>query len=344
MRNADMSSLLAGSLSPHLEVVARHLLDDVPEETVDRSRQLVSGPALVRDNLEFIGPPRSRASRTSEFAVRTAPTPSSIVEILNDDMPFLVDSVLGEIRDRGIERCSLVLHPIFMVKRSAGGDLEAIAADRRDRHRRPAARESLSSRSSSIRSPTPTRRHSSGRSPTCSREVRLAVTDWKADAGAPRPGDRDAEGLAAAGFRSRPARGRRLPRMDRRRQFHAARHARTGDRRAPTAAAVSKPRTDKSLGVLRNPDVRVLRRAGEPIGDDAEDPRILPAAGPAHHLQGERAVAGPPAHQHGLRRRQVVRARRRRHRRTADRRAVHLWRLHAVGSRRSRCCARRSIA
>jgi len=50
----------------------------------------------------------------------------TIIEIVNDDMPFLVDSVLGVLNQAriGIE---LVLHPILTVTRKADGNLKALA-------------------------------------------------------------------------------------------------------------------------------------------------------------------------------------------------------------------------
>src|SRR5215467_4509499 len=49
----------------------------------------------------------------------------SIVEILNDDMPFLVDSVMAELTEQGFDP-HLVLHPRFDVEREATGRLVAI--------------------------------------------------------------------------------------------------------------------------------------------------------------------------------------------------------------------------
>src|SRR5947209_9021916 len=48
----------------------------------------------------------------------------SVLEIVNDDMPFLVDSVMGELSERGID-VFLVLHPVFLVERDAAGRLVA---------------------------------------------------------------------------------------------------------------------------------------------------------------------------------------------------------------------------
>src|SRR5437763_2138884 len=46
----------------------------------------------------------------------------SVLEIVNDDMPFLVDSVVGELNSRGLEIRSFV-HPVFVVRRDAAGHL-----------------------------------------------------------------------------------------------------------------------------------------------------------------------------------------------------------------------------
>ncbi len=49
----------------------------------------------------------------------------SIIEIINDDMPFLVDSAVAELNRLGIE-VLLVVHPIFGVQRGADNALEAV--------------------------------------------------------------------------------------------------------------------------------------------------------------------------------------------------------------------------
>ncbi len=50
----------------------------------------------------------------------------SVVEILNDDMPFLVDSVLGELQARGLA-VRFLFHPIFKTQRDKAGRLQTIA-------------------------------------------------------------------------------------------------------------------------------------------------------------------------------------------------------------------------
>ncbi len=49
----------------------------------------------------------------------------TVVEIINDDMPFLLDSTLAELGERGIE-VRLVAHPILAVKRDGAGLLAAL--------------------------------------------------------------------------------------------------------------------------------------------------------------------------------------------------------------------------
>jgi len=47
------------------------------------------------------------------------PRSVTVIEVLNDDMPFLVDSVMGELAERRID-VRLVAHPVFSVRREGG--------------------------------------------------------------------------------------------------------------------------------------------------------------------------------------------------------------------------------
>lgn len=51
----------------------------------------------------------------------------TVVEIINDNMPFLVDSVMAELQDSRYE-VNLVLHPIFNVERDKTGKLKSVSA------------------------------------------------------------------------------------------------------------------------------------------------------------------------------------------------------------------------
>src|SRR5439155_6988472 len=46
----------------------------------------------------------------------------SVLTVVNDDMPFLLDSVMGELAERGLD-IRLVAHPVFTVERDAAGTL-----------------------------------------------------------------------------------------------------------------------------------------------------------------------------------------------------------------------------
>ena len=58
-------------------------------------------------------------------------TPSvAVLEIDNDDMPFLVDSVLGGLNERGLD-VRLLVHPLFTIERDAAGNLLAFKGTRK---------------------------------------------------------------------------------------------------------------------------------------------------------------------------------------------------------------------
>jgi glutamate dehydrogenase len=52
----------------------------------------------------------------------------SIIEIINDDMPFLLDSIMGELTEQGVD-VRFVLHPVFTVERDAAGSLAAFRGE-----------------------------------------------------------------------------------------------------------------------------------------------------------------------------------------------------------------------
>ncbi|HUI11988.1 MAG TPA: NAD-glutamate dehydrogenase [Xanthobacteraceae bacterium] len=56
------------------------------------------------------------------FEPAKVPPGTAILEIVNDDMPFLVDSVIGELNQRGLD-IRLFVHPVFLVERDPAGRL-----------------------------------------------------------------------------------------------------------------------------------------------------------------------------------------------------------------------------
>ena len=71
--------------------------------------------------------------------IRFDPVPAipglAVLDIVNDDMPFLVDSVLGELNERGLA-IRLLVHPLFSVERDAAGRLVAFKGTRKGDGRR----------------------------------------------------------------------------------------------------------------------------------------------------------------------------------------------------------------
>ena len=61
--------------------------------------------------------------RTLELGAVARPELLTLVEIINDDMPFLVDSIMGEIQALNVG-VRLVAHPIIRVERAEGGAYE----------------------------------------------------------------------------------------------------------------------------------------------------------------------------------------------------------------------------
>ena len=100
----------------------------------------------------------------------------TIIEIVNDDMPFLLDSVLGELTEQGIE-VRLVVHPIVNVER---GDDGTLVAFRGERPAADGARESfIHIHVGRIDAPAKREALMQALEQTL-RDVRLAVQDWQA--------------------------------------------------------------------------------------------------------------------------------------------------------------------
>ena len=149
----DIAAYPAAELAEIAESAWSHLLERTP------------GRPSVR-----VYDPEPAGADTSRLAAET------VVEVVNDDMPFLLASVMGELTDLGLG-IRLVLHPIFGVVRDAAGRLDRIEA--------PKPGDRTSPRESFIRIhvdrlPSAAAREKLGTSLAQSlRQVRLAVDDWK---------------------------------------------------------------------------------------------------------------------------------------------------------------------
>jgi glutamate dehydrogenase len=74
------------------------------------------------------GAPKIRFGTLQDVEQRGRAKPISVIEIVNDDMPFLLDSVMGELTERGLD-IRFVVHPVFAVERDKAGNLLAFGSD-----------------------------------------------------------------------------------------------------------------------------------------------------------------------------------------------------------------------
>src|SRR6185503_1260005 len=100
----------------------------------------------------------------------------SVIEIVNEDMPFLVDSVMAELAERGLD-IRLVAHPIVAAERDKGGKLKAAPMEAKRRNGEP--RESLIHIHVERVEDTRRRADIVTALEQVLSQVRLAVTDWK---------------------------------------------------------------------------------------------------------------------------------------------------------------------
>lgn len=101
----------------------------------------------------------------------------TVIEIVNDNMPFLVDSVMDELQDSRLE-VHLVLHPIFIVDRAADGTLKSAVAKKKTPKRKD-RQESLIHIHIARLDSEDTRNALEERLNAVLKDVRSAVEDWK---------------------------------------------------------------------------------------------------------------------------------------------------------------------
>ena len=101
-----------------------------PEDLAERQPADLYGAALSHWNFARKRDPGSVRLRVFNPSIEEHGWQSThtIIEIANDDMPFLVDSVTMEVNRHGLT-LHLIMHPIIAVKRSGDGTLVDLAAD-----------------------------------------------------------------------------------------------------------------------------------------------------------------------------------------------------------------------
>ena len=130
-----LAALLRSKLAAHqhttLESFVRRYFGQVdPEDLAERELADLYGAALSHWNFAHkrdAGRARVRVLNPS-IAEHGWQSTHTVIEIVNDDMPFLVDSVTMEVNRHGLT-LHLIIHPLVGVQRSADGTLQGLAAD-----------------------------------------------------------------------------------------------------------------------------------------------------------------------------------------------------------------------
>ncbi|MGE3995845.1 MAG: NAD-glutamate dehydrogenase, partial [Variibacter sp.] len=199
----------------------------------------------------------------------------SVLQVVNDDMPFLLDSVLGELTEQGVD-VRLVVHPIFTVERGASGELRSFRANR--------TAAGAGGRESFIHIHVPRIESTERRAAIAAaleqtlRDVRMSVEDWRPmlvqvqaaiaelrENPPPLPADEIAEAIQLLEWLS------------------ANNFTFLGMREYAFAAdkADVDPLYETGLGILRQRDVHILRRGNEIVSISPEirafltEPKVL---------------------------------------------------------------------
>ena len=247
-----------------VERFLRHFYANVPpDDIIGESPDNLYGAALSK--FGFVQQRDAEKAKVRVFNPRLEEhgwkSSHTVVEIVNDDMPFLVDSVTAELNERDAE-VRLVIHPIAHVERDKSGKLTSL------RHEAGAAKGAVKESIMHVQiSEQPSERMAEIREglERVLSDVRLAVQDWRAMSERCRsvledlknnppalPGEEVSEGIdfldwlvddhfTFLGYRSYSFTGK-------------------------GARATAEITADSGLGVLRNEDVRVfdgLRAVGK---------------------------------------------------------------------------------
>jgi glutamate dehydrogenase len=128
----EVAALIRGRLEPAQQTMAERLLratyaNVAPEDIVSREAEALYGAVM-----SMLALARQRSPGTAKLRVYQ-PRPDeggwdcehTVIEAVNDDMPFLVDSMTAALQ-RGDLTIHLILHPILPVRRDADGKLDEI--------------------------------------------------------------------------------------------------------------------------------------------------------------------------------------------------------------------------
>ena len=117
---------VGGERRAEVERFVAHMYTNVPpDEVLDDTPENLAGAALSLWRFAQERTPGAPKMRLYQPAEEGWESPFTILEVVNDDMPFLLDSVAAELHRQQAE-IRLAIHPVFPVERDAAGRLLAI--------------------------------------------------------------------------------------------------------------------------------------------------------------------------------------------------------------------------
>jgi glutamate dehydrogenase len=125
---ARLREHLSGDDATRAEAFARQYYRWVAPEDIEDRRDLdLYGAALSHFDLARRRAPGTTTVRiyNPEFEVHGWESPHTAVEIVTDDMPFLIDSIGMELNERGFG-VHLIIHPVIQVRRDDAGELTEV--------------------------------------------------------------------------------------------------------------------------------------------------------------------------------------------------------------------------
>ncbi len=151
------------------EDLARYTLQDLHQLAESAYRHLAEPRQAGRPDIRLIDHSAAGSPGPREFTV---------LEVINDDMPFLLDSTLAELVEQQDVEPALVVHPILAVERNQDGSLRRLVGEAAGAATAGARRESfLHIHINRIDDPGARARLIEGLTLVCN-EVRIAVADW----------------------------------------------------------------------------------------------------------------------------------------------------------------------
>ena len=175
---SNITRNLGSSASNLQKVFARCLYEDAHIQDI-KSFDAAALADAAKGTLEFF---KAHRPGRAGVKVHNHPNPGlsdvTLVQISNDDMPFLLDSVLGALNDRGLE-IRLVLHPIMTSRKTRSGAISEILPHGADQDQAGIVRESMIQIYVERIERAEDRASLEEQLKTVLDQVRMVVTDWK---------------------------------------------------------------------------------------------------------------------------------------------------------------------